>query len=53
MEQVQWVTAERPEEVEGPVTLTEGLLAIMRREDGTQAEDRGRTKAPAGVQAEV
>ena len=26
---------------------------IMSREDGTQAEDRGRTKAPAGNQAEV
>ena len=25
----------------------------MRREDGTQAEDRGRTDAPAGIQAAV
>jgi hypothetical protein len=25
----------------------------MSREDGTQAEDRGRTEAPAGIQAAV
>ena len=36
-----------------PATLPEELLAIMSREDGTQAEDRVRTEAPAGIQAEV
>ncbi len=28
-------------------------MAIMSREDGTQAEDRVRTEVPAGIQAEV
>jgi hypothetical protein len=36
-----------------PATLPEELLAIMSREDGTQAVDRVRTEAPAGIQAEV
>jgi len=53
MEQVQWVRAEGPDEVEGPAPLNEGLCAIMSRVHGTQAEDRSRTEAPVGIHAVV